>query len=334
MRGGDDLPNNNQKIKLLLLYRFLYEETDENHAVTTKEICSFLEDNNISCDRRTLTKDIQLLNEYGYEVFTIKYGRQNAYYVDDSIFSMPELKIIINAMEAAEFINESTTEKLIRKIAYLGGKYQAEEILNGHTKAIKTKHSNKKIYYSIYTIEKAIEQNKRISFFYFDLDVNAQKVYRKDKQIYTTEPLAIVQDKDNCYLVSYNEKYNNKTHYRVDRMEQVEMLNSSISSIALKEKKTLSLYKNRVFSMYSGEEVEVTLEFAPSLLGTIYDKFGEQINVIKCSNGWMRIMIPIEISPTFFGWLFQFAGSMRVIKPKNVADMYIQRAEKIINEQK
>ena len=60
------MPDNNcQKIKLLKLMEMLRQETDENHSITTSEICRRLGDMGITCERRTVGKDIKVLREQG-----------------------------------------------------------------------------------------------------------------------------------------------------------------------------------------------------------------------------------------------------------------------------
>lgn len=324
------MAENIQKIKLLLLYQLLLDETDEDHALTTKEICSYLKEKNVTCDRRTLATDIKMLNQVGYEVFITKRGKQNAYYMDSACFSLPELKILVDAIEAAEFISEKKTNTLIEKVTNLAGRFQSEEILDNRLKSIKSKHSNEKILYSLDAVEKAIQKKKKISFLYFDLDEKVNKIYRKNKERYFTDPLALVQDNDNYYLIAYSEKYHNKTHYRVDKMEQVEILEDCISSASFAEINKLKLYKDRVFSMYAGEQIDITLEFDSSLLGQVFDRFGEQSRIEKVENDKLRIKTPVQISPTFFGWVFQFAGRVRIVKPKEVRQMYLENVRNVL----
>lgn len=100
------MKENYQKIKLLKLMELLRQETDELHALSTNEICSRLSAMGISCERRTLAKDIALLNEQGFEVMWCRVGKEKGYYIADRSFSVPELKILIDAVQAANFITE------------------------------------------------------------------------------------------------------------------------------------------------------------------------------------------------------------------------------------
>ena len=166
-----------QKYKLLKLLELLRQETDEQHPLSTSQICNKLGEMGISCERRTLTKDIAVLNELGYEVMWNWVGKEKGYYIEDRSFSVPELKILIDAVQAASFVTEKKTTELIDKIAALGGSHKAD-ILKSNMVCFNTrKHSNESIYYSVGFLEDAIKQQKKVIFYYYDLNENGEKVY-------------------------------------------------------------------------------------------------------------------------------------------------------------
>ncbi len=212
--------NNCQKIKLLKIVELLRQETDEQHPIPTREMCKRLALMNISCDRRTLGRDISTLNKQGYEVMFTWQGREKAYYVEDRSFSVPELKILIDAVQAASFITRRKSSELIDKLADLGGSHRAE-ILKSNMVCFNTrKHSNEAIYYNVGYLEEALVKKKKASFYYFDLDETGERVYRKNKERYIVDPVALVFHEDNYYLMCYSAKYNDIVHYRVDRILQ------------------------------------------------------------------------------------------------------------------
>lgn len=139
---------NCQKIKLLKLMELLRQETDELHPLSTNEICNRLNTMGISCERRTLAKDISLLNEQGFEVMWCRVGKEKAYYVEDRSFSVPELKILIDAVQAANFITDKKSIELIDKISALGGSHRADILKNNIVCFNTRKHSNETIYYT------------------------------------------------------------------------------------------------------------------------------------------------------------------------------------------
>jgi len=188
--------DNSQKIKLLKLYELLQQETDEQNPLTTNTIIKRLEETGISCERRTLAKDIALLNDQGYEVMTWKVNKENGYFVEDRKFSVPELKILIDAVQAASFITEKKTSELINKLASLGGSHRAD-ILKSNMVCFNTrKHSNETIFYSVSFLEEAIQQQKKVIFRYYDLNEHGEKAFRKDGHHYVVEPVGLIFNND------------------------------------------------------------------------------------------------------------------------------------------
>ena len=305
---------NCQKIKLLALMEMLRQETDEKHPLTTSKICERLNDRKISCDRRTLGKDIALLCEFGFEVMSNFVGHEKAYYIEDRNFNIPELKILIDAVQAASFITEKKTAQLIDKIAHLGGSHCAE-ILKRNIICFNTrKHSNESIFYNVGFLEQAIWERKKVSFLYFDLDENAKKVYRKNQERYIVDPVALVYSEDNYYLMSYSAKYDNICNYRVDRMNAVEIADEPVSDKAIIKESDVSQYTKQVFKMYGGQMEEMVLRFDNSLIGAVYDKFGEGTKMTRVDENTCKAAVKVQISPTFEGWVYQFGNKLRVEK--------------------
>ncbi|WP_303825916.1 YafY family protein [Ruminococcus flavefaciens] len=311
-----------KKLRVVKLLEILQQNTDMEHPIATNELCGKLAELGIIADRRTVAKDIAVLNEQGYEVMKTKLGKQNAYYIEDRSFSLPELKILIDAVQAASFITEKKSTDLISKIAALGGSHQAE-ILTGNIVHFNTrKHNNEQIYYNVNVLENAIRDKKKASFLYFDLDENLNKVYRKDRAIYTVEPIALVFNNDNYYLMTYDPTADNKIrNYRVDRMDSVQQLDKGICKAAADKIRTVSKYTEQVFRMYGGRTELVTLQFEKKLIGSIYDKFGEKTNISKCGDEYF-VAVEVQISPTFWSWLITFKGQMKLTAPDTVIAEY------------
>ena len=312
--------DNCQKIKLLKLLELLRQETDEQHPLTTMDICNRLGAMGISCERRTLSKDVTLLNEQGYEVMWRWVGKEKGYYIEDRSFSIPELKILIDAIQASSFITEKKTADLIGKIANLGGSHRAE-LLQGNMVCFNTrKHSNESIYYNVSSLEDALQHQKKVLFRYFDLDERGQKVYRREGHRYVVEPVALVFNEDNYYLVVYSSRHDNTANYRVDRMDHVEVLSDAVSEKAISLRGDVAEYTEQEFKMYGGTPTDIVIEFDNQLIGAVYDKFGEDTQMMRSGENKCIATVKVQISPTFWGWLFQFAGLMKVISPDNVIE--------------
>ena len=318
--------DNCQKIKLLKLVELLRQETDEEHPLATMEICRRLDAMGISCERRTLSKDIALLNEQGFEVMWRWVGKEKGYYIEDRSFSIPELKILIDAVQASSFITEKKTAELIAKIADLGGSHRAD-ILKSNMVCFNTrKHSNESIYYNVGFLEDALHQQKKVIFRYYDLNENGEKVYRRDGHRYVVEPVALVFNEDNYYMICYSSRHDNTANYRIDRMDHVEIIEDPISEKALSLREEIGGYTEQVFKMYGGQPVDIVIEFDDKIIGAVYDKFGEDTKMMRSGEGKCIATVKVQLSPVFWGWLFQFAGELKVLSPESVVDEYKNHA--------
>ena len=321
--------DNYRKIKLLKLLELLRADSDENNPITTSQLCCRLEEMGIVCDRRTLSKDIALLNEHGYEIMDTTVGHEKGYYIEDRGFSVPELKILIDAVQASAFITEKKTKELVEKLAELGGNHRAE-LLKGNMVCFNTrKHSNEQIFYNVDALEQAIEQQKKVLFRYFTLNEKGEKVYRRDGHRYVAEPVALVFNEDNYYVMTYSSRHEGTATYRLDRMDAVTMIEESIGEKAVALRQEMAEYTEQVFKMYSGRLEDVVLEFKDNLVGVVFDKFGESTPMIRVGQEKCVATVKVRVSPTFWGWLFQFAGEMRILSPQWVIDGYRQQAAKL-----
>lgn len=320
--------DNCQKIKMLKLMEILRQETDEQHPLRATEICNRLISIGITCDRRTLTKDIALLNEQGFEVMSTMIGHEKGYYIDDRSFSVPELKILIDAVQAAGFVTKKKTAELIEKIAALGGSHCAEILKSNMVNFNTRKHTNEAIFYNIDYLEDALEHNKKVLFRYYDLDANGRKVYRRDAHHYVVEPIGLVFNEDNYYLMGFSTRHDNTANYRVDRMDSVEIIDENISEKALELRRSVVGYTDQVFKMYGGQPTQITIRFSNKLIGAVYDRFGENTKMIPIGENECAATVMVQVSPTFWGWLFQFADQMRVISPDSIIQQYQEQLNK------
>lgn len=330
------MPENSNRIKLMKLYEFLMNETDEEHPISKTELCCRLNEQGIPCHERTITRDIAVLNEYGYEVCGFMSGRDKVYYIPERSFSIPELKIMIDAIQASSFVTEKKTDELIDKIAALGGSHRAGLLKRNLASFNSHKHTNEAILYNVDSIERAIAEKKKIAFLYFDLNEDRKRVYRTtqygDRKHYVVEPIALIICEDNYYLMAYSSRHPERTaNYRVDRMDQVTVIEDSTLSVeALAKLKDIAGYTERAFKMYSGELEDVMLQFDKSLIGPLIDKFGEESEILSVNETTCAAALHIQIAPTFFGWLAQFGEKMKVLSPDNVKEQYYEHIRKTL----
>jgi predicted DNA-binding transcriptional regulator YafY len=266
----------------------------------------------------------------GYEVMVTTVGHENAYYVEDRSFSLPELKILMDAVHASSFITEKKSAELIEKLADLAGSHRAEVLKRNMVCFNTRKHRNEKILYTIDRLEEAIMSQKKVIFLYFDLDEQGQRVYRRGGHHYVVEPIALVFNEDNYYLTSYSSRYDSTPNYRLDRMDGVKIIDECCSEKAIALRNEVATYTEQAFKMFGGQTEDVVLEFDRSLIGAVYDRFGENVQMIPSAENKCVASVKVQISPTFWGWLFQFAGQMQILSPSHLIAEYKNRCEQII----
>lgn len=321
---------NPQKIKLLKLYEILRQHTDENRPLSTNQLCSMLDTEGITCDRRTLSEDIDTLNANGFEVLHRRTRYAKLYYIVDRQFDLAEVKILIDAIQAASFITKQKTNALTDKVASLAGSYKAAA-LKGNLITFNTrKHANEAIYYTVDSLENALQQKCKASFRYFDLNEHGERVYRKEDERYLVNPIGLVYHEDNYYLVTYHEVHEATVNYRVDRMADVQVEDEPVVEHAIVLSSELGAYTERIFKMFNGPQATVELQFDRKLIDAVHDKFGESVEIIACKRGFCKATVQVLVSPVFFGWCFQFGKSMEILSPASVAEEMRARVKQIM----
>ncbi len=322
------MAENRQKIKLIKLYELLRKETDEDHPISRVELCRRLNDMGISSNVRTLSLDIEVLTDNGFEIMSFLKDKEKFYYVPEHELTIPEIKILIDAVQAASFVTEKKTAELVEKVAALGGSHKAELLKENMICFNTRKHTNEAILYTVDGIEDAIIRKKKIAFNYFHLNEKAERDYVKtgtgEKKRYYVEPVALIFHEDNYYLMAYSSKHPESTaSYRIDRIDRLEVVEeSTLSDEAIAKIDSVAEFTEQAFKMYGGELEDVVLQFDRSLVDPVFDKFGENTPMMRVNDTTCAATVHVQISPTFFGWLAQFGNRMKVLTPDKVVDQY------------
>lgn len=306
-----------QKLKLLYLLQILNEHTDEDHYMTLAEIIAALERYGVKAERKSIYDDIECLKLYGVDICTIR-TRTTGYYVASREFELPELKLLVDIVQSSKFITPKKSLELISKIEKLTSTANARKLQRQVYIANRVKTFNEQIYYNVDKIHEAIAENRKISFRYFTVDVNKQKIYRKNGEKYIETPVALTWDDENYYLITYKEKYGDFTHYRVDKMENIEL---SEQPRSLPEKGfDLSEYSKRMFSMFSGEETEVAIRFDNSLASAVFDRFGTEIPITEKQEDSFVCRVRVAVSNQFLAWVMSFGNRAKILSPEGVVN--------------
>lgn len=310
----------NTRKRVLLILKLLNEKSDENNPLTTNDITEYLLENGITVDRKTFGEDMDfLINEMKYDIVMIK-GSPNKYFMGDRIFELPELKLLIDAVSSAHFINKKKSREIIKKLTSFASEAQKKQLIRNVFAAGKTKSDNAKIYYIVDTINDAINTKKKISFRYYEYNGKKEKVLRHDGEEYVISPYALYWNEDNYYVVGYSDKRESITQFRVDRLCKPKVIEEK--AVKKPDGFNISDYGKKIFRMFGGEETLVTLECKNELMKYIIDQFGIEVETEAKTDDTFIAKVPVELSPTFYGWIFQFAGQMKILEPAEAVDEY------------
>jgi len=293
----------------------LLENTDEEHPITVPEMISELSRYGVSAERKSVYDDIELLKLYGLDICTRK-SRLTYYFIASRDFEMPELKLLVDSVQASKFITRKKSMELISKIERLTSRENAKQLHRQVFVTNRVKAFNEQIYYNVDKIHEAIAANREITFRYFNLDVNKKKVYRKNGELYTESPVSLTWDDENYYLIAYKQKYGRYVHYRVDKMESIEI--SDTERVLPEQEFDLSAYSKTVFSMFNGEQTEVSVRFTNDLVGVVFDRFGMDIPIIKDRAGHFVCRLKVAVSPQFLSWIISFGKRAEIVAPQEV----------------
>lgn len=320
--------NTDTSIKLVVLYDILSKMTDETHALSTQEIIAELDKRGIAVSRKVLPSDIALLNKYGYEVLSYT-KKARYYYVVQHIFDTAEITLLADVIMASK-LTERRKSALISKLYSTIGIHKAPRRLDNVISLDNAKHGNPSIIYNIDAIERAIEENKKVSFLYYSLDEDKKKVYHSNKNRYVFNPLATIWSRDNYYLLCYDDKHEGASRYRIDKMEDVEV--EETPRLAKKEFEDFNpeKYRKQIVSMFGGELNEVTIQFDKELLSDVYDKYGTDLHIQKVSEEEFRTTLEVQISKTFFIWIIGTIGKAKIIAPNTVKKEFDKFVDEVV----
>lgn len=303
-----------KKLKLLYLAKYLEEETDQEHPAGMPELLAYLTANGISAERKSVYDDLRLLESFGMDIETVK-GRQFGYYLGERTFQLPEVKLLVDAVQAAPFLTQKKSMELIGKLEQLTSRPMARQLRRQVYVLGRPRTTNETLYYAVDGIHTAISRDRQVSFRYFDWTAEGQRAFRRDGAAYVTDPVALCVDRY-YYLVAYDALRQDYRHYRVDRMEGLTVTDADRDP--LPEGFDLGRYVRSIFDMYNGRTETVRLRFDRRLINVVMDRFGADAHLRPDGDGGVEVTAPVEVGPTFFGWLFQLGAQAELIGPAAV----------------
>ena len=311
------------KQRLLALMEIFSQETDENHRLTADALEELLLNRGIPSERKSIYRDVAVLQDAGWDIISGKKG----YFLASRDFELPELKLLADAVQSSRCITEKKSYELIGKLERLTSRHTAGQLRRQLHLVGRPKAENEQIYYNVDALYGAISENSEITFRYLEYKSSGERVFR-DK-LYRASPYGLCWDSENYYLMAHTQE-RGKTHYRVDRMAQIQLTGTPRLCPEQYRDLNMAQYSKQVFGMFGGEPQNVTLSFPDSLADSAVDKFGRDVMMIPQGDGTFHISTTIAVSPVFFSWVFSFGGRVKILGPENVKAQYKEMCRKAL----
>ena len=302
----------NKKLKLLYLARYLQEQTDEQHPKTMQDMIAYLAGCGISAERKSLYDDLELLRVYGMDVQSVK-GKSFGYFLGERDFQLPELKLLVDAVQASRVVSSATSRRLIRKLEKLCSNYEGSQLQRQVYVDGRPKTDSRSLLYSIDALHEAINTGRMVEFHY-------KKVGRPEKRVIS--PWQMAWENGCYYLIAYQDEKEpvGIRHYRVDKMAGVTVLDEPRRGKEQFADLDLPAYLKKHFQMFGGPEHRVTLRCTSDLESAMRERFGASPIFVPEGKGSFHFDVPVCVSDQFYGWVCGFGGKIEVVSPAEVRD--------------
>lgn len=321
-----------QRLKILYILDFLKRESDEEHPVTAKDICKFLDSQGISAERKSVYADISALIDYGADI--VRSASPRGWFLASREFEEPEIYLLADAVRTAGFISAAKTRELVKKLDSFVSRYQAQKRESRVYFSSCAKSVNEEIFYSIDKISRAIADKKKIRFEYVNRVLSHDRSIEKQKKEMLISPYALTWQDDHYYVIGNYEKYDNLLHLRLDRMYKVEITDmpqrhySEVSEYT--DRFDTPDYTSKLFGMHGGEMCEIELCCSKKITEQVADRFGEDIFIKKVTDDEFCFTVRAALSDALVSWVISFGDRVKVLSPERLRDMILQRTEQVL----
>ena len=320
----------NQKIKILALARLFEEETDETSGLSMPEIIARLAELGINAERKAVYRDIEALRDFGMDIQTLR-NPHVEYHLASRDFSLSELMLIIDAVQSSRFLTHKQADHLSLRLQNLASSKQRHQLMGKVHVHGRIKKPEDSAFSTVDTIRLAITNKKKVQFSYLEYDASGKKRLRKDGRVYLETPVSLIYASNLYYLITYSEKYEALSTYRVDRManvsvaEEAALRNQSIATFNAEK------HVEKSFGMFSGEEISASFLVEQEAMSSVMDRFFSpgasevslgKARVSKLDERHSLVHARIMESPAFYGWLAQFGSAVIIHSPKGLAERY------------
>ncbi len=310
----------NQKLKLMYLSEYLHRCSDEEHPVTLAQMTDYLARQDISAERKSLYDDLETLRRFGLDVQSVRLGSATGYFLGEREFQLPELKLLVDSVQSSKFITERKSLELIRKLERLTSEHAARQLHRQVLVRGRIKTMNESIYYNVDAIHAAMEEDRSITFQYYEWNARRERVFRREGKRYAASPWALLWDDDNYYLLAFDHEAGIFKHFRVDKLHGIRAAQSPRQGKDVFAALDMTAYTDTHFGMFSGDVRQVRLRFENALAGPVIDRFGAETALVPEDEDHFTVTVRAAVNAQFYGWLCGFGDRVRILGPADAVE--------------
>lgn len=325
-----------KKMLIINILDILRKYTDEDHRLSQKEILEILgTEYGMKADRKAVKRNLMNLIDFGYDIEYSESIRKNAKGEEETIytdwymereFTDAELRLLIDSLLFSKHIPYSRCKELIEKLEGLSNRYFRSKVKHICNLPV-DEPENKQLFLTIEMLDEAIEKGKQVQFLYNDFDVDGQLHPRTDREgaprIYLVNPYQMVATNGKYYLIGNYDKYDNVSHYRVDRIREIQICDTPVKPQrkveGLENGLDLPRHMAEHIYMFSGKSELVTLRTDRGMVNELVDWFGSGVSFTQEDDDVVLARVTANIQAMRF-WALQYAPYVTVLSPQSLVD--------------
>ena len=335
------LQETGKKIIILYILQILRKYTDDSHTMTQQEIVDRLRSEyGIEVNRSTVKRNLFDLIEAGYDIQYTEVTRtqlnrktgekeDNTIYTDlyyEHDFTEAELHMIIDGLLFSRSVPYRQRKTLIDKLGKLSSSYFNQRMNHVHCMSSDSPQ-NPELFHTIEMLDEAITDGKqiRITYNYFGTDLELHPTLNADGSVrrQTLNPYQMVASEGRYYLICNNDHYSTVSNYRIDRITDIELLETSVKPKSqvegLEDGLNLQDYVYQNLNMFSGRAEQVEFMIPKSAVSLIIDFFGKHVSFYEQEDGSVSCRLQVSLE-AMKRWAVEHANMVRVTSPQSLVE--------------
>ena len=335
------MPNHPKKMLIMNILDILRRYSDESHRLSQKDIVDILRtEYDMTVERKAIRRNILNLMDCGYEIeysesvrmvpnretgeLEESYLWSDFYLVRD--FTDGELRLLIDSLLFSKHIPYSQCKELVEKLEGLSNRYFRSRVQHIRTMP-DSAPENRQLFYSIETLDEAISRGRKVSFHYTSYGLDKQRHPRTEDdgspKEYVVSPYQMAAANGRYYLICCTDPHDNVSHYRLDRITEIRVLDEPARPARTVEGLThgvdLPRHMAEHLYMFAGKSETVIFRMKKYLINDVIDWFGTDVVFSDEGEDDVTARVQVNLQAMRF-WAVQYAPHVRVLSPAGLAE--------------